>query len=250
MNVKKREIPVKPGGWVRVKRGKYAGDLAQVLEVFDAGELIRIRLIPRLDIYIPEDQKSERKRGKTANRPPQKLFDQKEVNQLARGVKDGHVTRSKGYWVFKSDSYKDGFLEKDVKVASLDLNATKPSLEEVSKFTTGGPDEEGGLASKAAEINALIGSVTVDEYEFEAGDSVVVTTGDLVNLTGTVQGVLHDEVRVVADVQELKVGISSSISTAFLHFHCVGYFNVQNVPIEKVFQIWRLCKSNSGQIQG
>ena len=30
LKVKAREIPVKPGSWVRIKRGKYAGDLAQV----------------------------------------------------------------------------------------------------------------------------------------------------------------------------------------------------------------------------
>ena len=49
---KNTEVPV--GGWVRMKRGKYAGDLAQVLDVAENGEEVGVKLVPRIDMAPQE----------------------------------------------------------------------------------------------------------------------------------------------------------------------------------------------------
>lgn len=84
---------LRPGLWVRVKRGKYEGDLAQIVDVLEASESAVIKLLPRLDIYAFNSSSSARgqdrngpgrRRGLTraamlASRPPAKLFNPKEV---------------------------------------------------------------------------------------------------------------------------------------------------------------------------
>ena len=161
-------------------------------------------MVPRLEIYAADTTNADKKKKSSINnRPPQKLFDPKEVQQLSKGSGEGVIPRARGYYQYKNETFKNGFLEKEVKIAGLIVSGVKPSLEEVSKFTSG--DSDGNVASKTAEINALIGNVAVDDYEFEAGDSVIVTKGELENLTGIVQSVLHDDVKVEADVKELKV---------------------------------------------
>eukprot|EP00158_Paraphelidium_tribonemae_P006172 Partr_v1_DN27710_c0_g1_i2_m67689 putative The SPT4-SPT5 complex mediates both activation and inhibition of transcription elongation, and plays a role in pre- mRNA processing. This complex seems to be important for the stability of the RNA polymerase II elongation machinery on the chromatin template but not for the inherent ability of this machinery to translocate down the gene len=76
LTVKQRVTGLKPGSWVRMKRGKYKGDLAQVV-MASGGETIEIKLVPRLD-FGEKPSKEDRKRKVTA-RPAQRFFNQKDV---------------------------------------------------------------------------------------------------------------------------------------------------------------------------
>ena len=77
LRVKAKELEIKLQMWVRVKRGKYGGDLGQVLDIADTGESATIKLIPRLDATNSFGGTVKRKKGDI--RPPQKLFHPNEV---------------------------------------------------------------------------------------------------------------------------------------------------------------------------
>ena len=77
LRVKAKEIELKLSMWVRIKRGKYAGDLGQVLEVFESGDKATIKLIPRLDY-----SKDSTKKGTNEIRAPQKLFIPNDVKEV------------------------------------------------------------------------------------------------------------------------------------------------------------------------
>jgi len=67
--VKKPVITVKPGQWVRMRRGRYEGDLAKVEAISEGrDDTLTVRLVPRVDL---SDKKGRRKGA----RPPAKLLD-------------------------------------------------------------------------------------------------------------------------------------------------------------------------------
>ncbi|KAI8926705.1 early transcription elongation factor of RNA pol II, NGN section-domain-containing protein [Entophlyctis helioformis] len=78
LTIKAKDVEVKPHSWVRIKRGKYDGDLAQVLEVTESGEMATVKLIPRLE--ASKDSRTVAaptmpgKRKKPEVRHPQRLF--------------------------------------------------------------------------------------------------------------------------------------------------------------------------------
>ncbi|KAG6880723.1 hypothetical protein C0992_002858, partial [Termitomyces sp. T32_za158] len=82
LQIKKQDLTVTPGSWVRIRRGKYVGDLAQVMDITENGEDVGLKFIPRIDL-TPRDEgaldASGKKRKKPAAgasnlRPPQRLF--------------------------------------------------------------------------------------------------------------------------------------------------------------------------------
>ena len=54
LRIKKSE-PLKVGGYVRIKRGKYSGDLAQIEEVETNGLEVTLKVVPRLDYGLNEN---------------------------------------------------------------------------------------------------------------------------------------------------------------------------------------------------
>ncbi|CAD6961131.1 unnamed protein product, partial [Tilletia controversa] len=59
----KIEHELKVGAWVRFKQGHHTGDLAQVIEVGENGEEVRIKFVPRIDMNPSEQDYTEDKRG-------------------------------------------------------------------------------------------------------------------------------------------------------------------------------------------
>jgi len=105
LTIKKKDIDIKPGGWVRIKKGrKYNGDLAQILELMDSGETVKIKIIPRID-YL-KDSRSE-KRKKSQVRQAAKFFSPENVED-----KRTLTSYRDGYWQFQSEMFdKNGYLE-------------------------------------------------------------------------------------------------------------------------------------------
>ncbi len=91
LQIKLDDVTLKPGQWVRMKRGNYKGDLAQVTEVADVN--VTVRLIPRLDLAEIKaeadaannatDDQPVKKRGfppkKSGSRPLQRMFNEEEI---------------------------------------------------------------------------------------------------------------------------------------------------------------------------
>ncbi|KAL8934424.1 MAG: hypothetical protein Q9211_005232 [Gyalolechia sp. 1 TL-2023] len=211
MRVNKTE-QLQPGGYVRIKRGKYVGDLAQIDDVEENGLGVTLRIVPRLDYGLNEDANApmvdgsikgdlqKRKRhaayGSTnpALRPPQRLFSDLEAKKKHSRHLQPQSTFDKKHWTYMSDTYINGFLIKDFRLQALITENVNPTLEEVTRFTAGAEDGTenldlsalaASLKSGAAKDNYLPGDM-VEVYEGEqqgvCGKAVSVH-GDIVTLS-------------------------------------------------------------------
>ncbi|KAF1810464.1 transcription elongation factor Spt5 [Eremomyces bilateralis CBS 781.70] len=191
---------LEPGMYVRIKRGLYAGDLAQVEEVETNGLEVQLRLIPRLNYGITEDPNApagdaKRKRfgvkkGPTAaSRPPQRLFSEHEARKknakylgAAKGLQRNAIS-------YMNDTYIDGFLLKDFKLQHIQTENVNPTLEEVTKFAAGAEDgtENLDLQAIAATLKA-----TQDASSYASGDIVEIYQGEQSGLVGKVATVHGD----------------------------------------------------------
>lgn len=203
LRVQKSEELV-PGGWVRIKRGKYQGDLAQIEEVETNGLDVTVRLVPRLDYGLNEDNSApvgdtKRKRPGGANsllsRPPQRSFSEAEAKKKHGKYLSATSGLGGKSWNYLGDTYVDGFLIKDMKVQHLITKNVNPQLDEVTKFARGGDDGTANLdlASLAASLKN-----TTAEDSYLPGDSVEVYDGEQ-------RGVVGKTVSTRGDIVTLKV---------------------------------------------
>jgi transcription elongation factor SPT5 len=197
--IKKQETTVNPGNWVRIKRGKYQGDLAQVVDITENGEEVGLKFIPRIDLN-PKDEATVdgKKRKKTglgvpgSVRPPQRFFNYEEVVKVyGRKV----VSKRNQAYVFQNDTYKDGFIEKDFKLSGIVTENINPTLEEITRFARGNQEGEGmenavdlSLIAEAARKAAIA--------VLQPGDHVEVFEGEQAGVHGTVESISLDTVTV------------------------------------------------------
>ncbi|GLI78880.1 transcription elongation factor spt5 [Penicillium ochrochloron] len=177
-----------PGGWVRIKRGTYQFDLAQIEEVETNGLNVTVRLVPRLDYGMNDDNApmlgpdGKRKRAAVNKvRPPQRPFSEAE----AKKKHAKHLSATSGLggksWSYLNDTYIDGFLIKDMRVQHLITKNVNPRLEEVTMFARGGEDGTANL-DLASLAETLKNSTAEDSYQ--PGDPVEVYRGEQQGLIG------------------------------------------------------------------
>ena len=204
---------LQPGGYVRIKRGKYAGDLAQIDDVETNGLEVSLRIVPRLDYGLNEDanapmvdggikgEAQKRKRmgafglNNVATRPPQRLFSEVEARKKHLRYLQPMSTFDKKHWTYLNDTYINGFLIKDFKIQHLVTENVNPTLEEVTKFTAGAEDGTENL-----DLTALAASIR----NTSAGESYL--PGDVVEVyEGEQQGVCGKAISVRGDIVTLRV---------------------------------------------
>jgi transcription elongation factor SPT5 len=207
--VKSQEIV--PGTWVRFKRGKYQGDLAQVENVLSNGLEVRIRMVPRLDYGVNQDKNEEpslppgvkRKRNNNgfnksntvAGRPPQRLFSEIDATKhnpklLAKGTISNAGRKN---FTYQGEEYEDGYLVKDVRLTVITTENVNPTLEEVAKFAS--TVDEG---AETLDLNALAQSLRSSVSTYQVGDTVEVYDGEQ-------QGVIGKAVSVHGNVVTMDV---------------------------------------------
>ena len=199
LQIKKQDLTVTPGSWVRVRRGKYQGDLAQVMDITENGEEVGLKFIPRIDLNPRDENSVDGKKRKKIGaglpsfsmRPPQRFFNYEEVAKVY-GRKS--VSKRNQVYVFQNDTYKDGFIEKDFKLSALQLDNVNPTLDEITQFTRGqdGAENETNVdlsiiaeASRKAAISVL-----------QPGDHVEVFEGEQTGVHGTVHSIEQDIVTI------------------------------------------------------
>ncbi|KAL6302286.1 hypothetical protein BKA93DRAFT_405442 [Sparassis latifolia] len=201
LQIKKQDLTVTPGSWVRIRRGKYQGDLAQVMDITENGEEVGLKFIPRIDLNPKDDGaidglgKKRKKAGSGLSsftmRPPQRFFNYEEVVKVY-GRKG--VSKRNQVYVFQNDTYKDGFIEKDFRLTALQLDNVNPTLDEITRFTRGqdGAENETNVdlsiiaeASRKAAIAVL-----------QPGDHVEVFEGEQAGVHGTVHSIEQDVVTI------------------------------------------------------
>eukprot|EP01102_Stenamoeba_stenopodia_P011247 TRINITY_DN343_c0_g1_i3.p1 TRINITY_DN343_c0_g1~~TRINITY_DN343_c0_g1_i3.p1 ORF type:complete len:1028 (-),score=262.83 TRINITY_DN343_c0_g1_i3:62-3145(-) len=237
----KKRISLQPNSWVRVKRGLYSGDLAQVISYDEAKLRATVKLVPRLesnrdkpDVEPEEKQTPERdpitgKRKKSAvelNRPPARFFNPSEHNLDAEGPYS-----SRDGILFEGNKYKDGYLHKVMNIKSLKITDVAPQVSEVQKFMGKGKShsEEEAMQSISKTVKK---SVT-----FSKGDTVRVVEGDLIGLMGIVESVetSNNESFVIFNPQ---------------HEELKDWLRIEASKLEKYFRVGDHCKVISGRYEG
>lgn len=186
------------GGYVRVKRGLYGGDLGMIEEVEDNGLDVLVRLVPRLSYGLDEDENKpvsaieKRKRNAFApavtptNRPPPRLFNENEAKKKhARYLVAGRGMAGRN-WTYKNENYEDGFLMKSFKQTHLETENVGPKLEEITRLTKTAAD-----GSETLDLETLAHSLrnASAEGSYVPGDEVEVYQGEQRGIVGKIEGV-------------------------------------------------------------
>lgn len=203
---------LQPGGYVRIKRGKYANDLAQIDDVETNGLEASLRIVPRLDYGQSEDnapmvdgnirgevQKRKRQNAmgltNAAVRPPPRLFSDVEAKKRHSKHLSQVSTFDKHHWQYQNDNYINGFLIKDFKIQHLITENVNPTLEEVTRFSAGADDGTENLDLTA--LAATLKKSTANE-NYLPGDMVEVFDGEQ-------QGAFGKAVSVRGDIVTMSV---------------------------------------------
>ena len=193
LKVVKEQPKVKRDQFVRIKKGPFKGDLAQVDYVDHAANQVTLKLKPRIDytrmrgaLKNSNDKELGLKRPKP-KRPPAKLFDADAIRAIG-----GEVTSDGDFQLFEGNRYRRGLLYKNFPMDNLITEGVKPTLNELEST------EEQGLDQVELQLG------TEKETKFATGDKVVVAQGDLIHLEGKVLTIDGSRVTMLPDHQELK----------------------------------------------
>ena len=135
LRVVKEQSVMKPKSWVRLKRGIYKDDIAQVDYVDVAQNQVHLKLIPRIDYTRPRGalrnpQSDADAKKKRKIRPALKLFDQEAIRAIG-----GEVTRDGDFHIFEGNRYSGkGFLYKNFTMSAILGDGVKPTLIELERF--------------------------------------------------------------------------------------------------------------------
>lgn len=228
LKITKSQQELKVGGWVRFKRGKYAGDLAQVLDFTENGETVGVKFVPRLDLdpresnVYTDSQGRKRKKGAVGaaalvDRPPPRFFNAEEIAKI---FKQERIERKgRGVVVFRSKTYKDGYCEDDVRATALLTDNVNPTLDEVSRFTgesvTSAASQGLGAGQKGVDLNLLADATrTKADVVLRRDDHVEVFEGEQAGVEGIIDTVGADVVTIRLehsnlDDQTIEVPVTS-----------------------------------------
>lgn len=201
------------GGYVRIKRGLYQGDLAMIESVETNGLDVTLRLVPRLAYGMDEDHgrpgnaDAKRKRPNAfgpinsfATRPPQRLFNENE----AKKRHDRFLSQNRGLtgrsWSYRGDLYEDGFLIKDFKLQHLTTENVNPRLDEITKLTKTAAD-----GSELLDLESLAHSLKNSSAEgnYMPGDEVEVYEGEQKGIVGRTEAVNGNIISIMVSEGEL-----------------------------------------------
>lgn len=195
----KGKLGLKAKQWVRLTRGIYKDDIAQVDYIDVAQNKVNLKLLPRIDytryrgaLRVQNDDAKRKKK----TRPTAKPFDPEGIRAIG-----GDITTDAGYLMFEGGRYDTrGFLYKEFNMNAVVSDGVKPTLAELEKF------EE---APENADLE-LNGTVTTDAtatgitHYFSPGDNVEVAEGELLNLQAKVVSVDGDIVKVLPKHKDLQ----------------------------------------------
>ena len=206
----KKSKPLEIGAYVRIKRGPYGGDLGMVNEYDENGLDVEVRLVPRLDYGLNEDlhrpaQEKRKRNGfgpapTPVNRPPQRLFNENEAKKRTARDLQNISTLTGRRFIYKKDTYEDGFLLKNFRKNALETEKVDPKLEEITKLTKTAAD-----GSETLDLETLAHSLRNSGADgaYVPGDEVEVYQGEQRGIIGKVEGVNGSILRIKVSQGEL-----------------------------------------------
>jgi len=222
LKTKQKKVEVVPGGWARIKRGKYAGDLAQIIDMSENGEDVALKFIPRIDL-TPKDEGlsvgpdgKKRKKGASAPlafRPPQRFFNADEISKIY-GKKEV-VKRGNGVSTFRGDVYKDGYCEKDIRMTGISLEDVQPTIDELTRFLgDSGAKGADGEPTAGMDLSQVADAARkAAKSILQPGDVVDIFEGDQKGMYGTIDSINNDVVQITPhadlDLEGTKVEVQA-----------------------------------------
>ncbi|XP_030525153.1 putative transcription elongation factor SPT5 homolog 1 [Rhodamnia argentea] len=192
LSVESKAIDLSRDTWVRLKIGKYKGDLAKVVDVDNVRQRVTVKLIPRIDLQAVANKLEGREVvKKKAFVPPPRFMNVEEARELNIRVERRRDPMTGDYFEnIAGMMFKDGFLFKTVSMKSISSNNIKPSFDELEKFRKPGESGDGDIGS----LSTLFANRK--KGHFLKGDAVIVVKGDLKNLKGWVEKVEEENVHI------------------------------------------------------
>ncbi|XP_025834253.1 transcription elongation factor SPT5 [Agrilus planipennis] len=198
LRVVKEQTGLKSKQWVRLKRGLYKDDIAQV-DYFDmAQNQVHLKLLPRIDYTRPRgalrttQSETDANKRKLKRRPPSKPFDPEAIRAIG-----GEVTSDGDFLIFEGNRYsRKGFLYKNFTLSAVIIDGVKPTLAELERFEE---QPEGIDLEIAADKEDKTST-----HSFSAGDNVEVSEGELINLQGKILTIDGNMITVMPKHEDLK----------------------------------------------
>jgi transcription elongation factor SPT5 len=185
VRVDAKKKPLQRNSWVRIRRNdEYKDDLAQVVDLDNDAKRARVRLIPRLRVYVTRGLDDDDTGARTM-RPPAKLFIPEEIERF--GGECSQSTRNgRKHFNYDGNEFEDGLLLKYYSVRNLRWgDEISPSLAEFERF-------KAGLGEHAEEelLAAVQSTDLAPKESFAPGDIVKVReNSDLKHIVGVVQSI-------------------------------------------------------------
>ncbi|XP_015766127.1 PREDICTED: transcription elongation factor SPT5-like [Acropora digitifera] len=212
MKVVKEVVSIKPKQWVRLKRGIYKDDLAQVDYVNTARNQVTLKMIPRIDYSrsrgLAKSAEDAGEKRKKKRRPAPKLFDADAI----RGI-GGEIGQDGDFMIFEGSRYRGGFMYKTLAMSAIVVEGIKPTLLELQKFETAPEDVELEVPLKSSKEGA-----DEEQHTFVTGDVVEVFEGDLANLKGTILSIEGNKITIMPKHEDLKDPLEFLASELQKHF--------------------------------
>ncbi|KAJ9580689.1 hypothetical protein L9F63_024134, partial [Diploptera punctata] len=201
LRVVKEQTGLKVKQWVRLKRGLYKDDIAQVDYVDLAQNQVHLKLLPRIDYtryrgaLRTTQSESEAAKRKKKRRPPAKSFDPEAIRLIG-----GEVTSDGDFLIFEGNRYsRKGFLYKNFTMSAIIADGVKPTLSELERFEEApeGIDIELPTTGPGGKDEAAA-------HNFSTGDNVEVCEGELMNLQGKILAIDGSLITVMPKHQHLN----------------------------------------------
>lgn len=199
LRVVKEQSGLKPKQWVRLKRGLYKDDIAQVDYVDLAQNQVHLKLLPRIDYtrlrgaLRTGQSESEAAKRKKKRRPAAKPFDPEAIRAIG-----GEVTSDGDFLIFEGNRYsRKGFLYKNFTMSAILAEGVKPTLTELERFEEQPEGIDIELAAPAKDDPTSL-------HSFSMGDNVEVSSGDLANLQARIIAIDGSMITVMPKHDALK----------------------------------------------
>lgn len=196
-----RKEVVRKGEFVRI-RGPfpYKGDLAQVMNVMDAGSKVTVRVLPRIDFSTIENTASlQRKQAKPSAAhgpaPPAKFFIPEEIRAAGGNVtRETYPPTGKVMDMFNNQFYDGGLLLLDLSMRMVDqLTGASPyTAEELAVFSADGDGKSAmeAVAEQTKRKGTGSGLVAARKViNLSIGDHCYVVSGPDAGLDGVIENV-------------------------------------------------------------
>ncbi|XP_020091605.1 protein RNA-directed DNA methylation 3 isoform X3 [Ananas comosus] len=146
LSSRNKSCGISQGSWVRMKSGKYKGDLAQVVNLDDGRKRVMIKLIPRIDLQAISKKFGGGLSLKHAAVPAPRLISSHELDEF-RPLIETRRDRQSGevFEVLDGMMLKDGYMYKWVSNGSVVFWGVQPSESELLKFSNVNKDDSEDL---------------------------------------------------------------------------------------------------------